>query len=99
MSEARGHEQTRSLCAFAAHLTFPALDGAPAGRHLGGHPLIGAPPMGLKIDPWSFPDPEATESAPGAGRRAIVLAGGCFWCVEACYRDLKGVLGVRPGYA
>jgi peptide-methionine (S)-S-oxide reductase len=55
--------------------------------------------MGLKIDPWSFPDPTVTESAPASGARAIVLAGGCFWCTEACYRDLKGVLGVRPGYA
>jgi peptide-methionine (S)-S-oxide reductase len=53
--------------------------------------------MGLKIDPWSFPDPEVTESA--SGRRTIVLAGGCFWCTEACYRDLVGVVAVRPGYA
>jgi peptide-methionine (S)-S-oxide reductase len=55
--------------------------------------------MGLRIDPWSFPDPETTEPATGSGSRSIVLAGGCFWCVEACYRDLKGVLAVRPGYA
>jgi peptide-methionine (S)-S-oxide reductase len=55
--------------------------------------------MGLKIDPWSFPDPEVQETAGSDRRRAIVLAGGCFWCTEACYRDLKGVLGVRPGYA
>ena len=55
--------------------------------------------MGLKIDPWSFPDPEVTEQAAGAGPRSIVLGGGCFWCTEACYRDLKGVISVRPGYA
>jgi len=55
--------------------------------------------MGLRIDPWSFPDPETTEQATGDGSRSIVLAGGCFWCVEACYRDLQGVLAVRPGYA
>jgi len=55
--------------------------------------------MGLKIDPWSFPDPELAEAPGASGRRAIVLAGGCFWCVEAVYRDLKGVLAVRPGYA
>lgn len=24
---------------------------------------------------------------------------GCFWCVEACFRELKGVTGVFPGYA
>lgn len=27
-----------------------------------------------------------------------VLAGGCFWCVEAVYRALPGVLTVAPGY-
>ncbi|MHB1566312.1 MAG: peptide-methionine (S)-S-oxide reductase MsrA [Acidiferrobacter sp.] len=27
-----------------------------------------------------------------------VLAGGCFWCVEAVYRALPGVLSVEPGY-
>lgn len=26
------------------------------------------------------------------------LAGGCFWCVEACYQDLKGVETVVSGY-
>ena len=29
----------------------------------------------------------------------LVLAGGCFWCTEAVYRQLDGVLSVRPGYA
>ena len=28
-----------------------------------------------------------------------VLGGGCFWCVEAVYRDLDGVLSVKSGYA
>jgi peptide-methionine (S)-S-oxide reductase len=55
--------------------------------------------MGLKIDWAAFPDPEASEAAAGTGPRSIVLAGGCFWCTEACYRDLKGVISVRPGYA
>lgn len=26
------------------------------------------------------------------------LAGGCFWCTEAIFRRLKGVIGVMPGY-
>lgn len=29
---------------------------------------------------------------------SIVLAGGCFWCVEAVYLPLDGVTGVRSGY-
>jgi peptide-methionine (S)-S-oxide reductase len=53
--------------------------------------------MALKIDPWSFPDP-ATDAEADAGN-TIVLAGGCFWCTEAVYRQLDGVLDVRPGYA
>lgn len=54
--------------------------------------------MALKIDPWSFPDPDAGIDAAGAGS-TVVLAGGCFWCTEAVYRQLDGVLSVRPGYA
>jgi peptide-methionine (S)-S-oxide reductase len=23
---------------------------------------------------------------------------GCFWCIDACFRDLKGVISVKPGY-
>ena len=28
----------------------------------------------------------------------LTLAGGCFWCVEAVYDDLKGVQSVESGY-
>ncbi len=27
------------------------------------------------------------------------LGGGCFWCTEAVYRELKGVTDVKPGYS
>ena len=27
------------------------------------------------------------------------FAGGCFWCTEAIYKNLKGVIGVFPGYS
>ncbi|TPW34703.1 peptide-methionine (S)-S-oxide reductase MsrA [Oecophyllibacter saccharovorans] len=30
---------------------------------------------------------------------SILLGGGCFWCIEAILKDLKGVLKVTPGYA
>lgn len=31
--------------------------------------------------------------------QTITLAGGCFWCVEAVYVRVKGVLDVESGYA
>lgn len=27
-----------------------------------------------------------------------ILAGGCFWCTEAIYKRLRGVIAVTPGY-
>lgn len=27
------------------------------------------------------------------------LAGGCFWCTEAVYKELKGVSDIKPGYS
>ena len=45
-----------------------------------------------------FPDPD--EDLPrGGGEQTAVLAGGCFWCVEAVYKALDGVLAVISGYA
>lgn len=31
--------------------------------------------------------------------KSIVLAGGCFWCLDAAYRQVKGVTEVISGYA
>ena len=32
-------------------------------------------------------------------RELATLGGGCFWCLEAVYKDLKGVESVVSGYA
>lgn len=47
-----------------------------------------------------FPDPIIDLSPkPGATEAEAVLAGGCFWCVEAVYLQLEGVKQVISGYA
>ncbi len=55
----------------------------------------------LLIAPDDFPNPIADLPAalPGAPPATAILAGGCFWCTEAVYRELDGVLAVTPGYA
>ncbi|HJV33019.1 MAG TPA: peptide-methionine (S)-S-oxide reductase MsrA [Patescibacteria group bacterium] len=30
---------------------------------------------------------------------SAVLGGGCFWCTESIFKELKGVVSVAPGYA
>ncbi len=52
----------------------------------------------LRIDPFSFPDPEIDLPADGKETETAVIAGGCFWCTEAVYRELDGIRGVRSGY-
>lgn len=47
----------------------------------------------------AFPDPPI-DIPPERDREQIaVLAAGCFWCVEAVFRQLDGVLEVTSGYA
>ncbi|GAP66012.1 methionine sulfoxide reductase A [Mizugakiibacter sediminis] len=53
----------------------------------------------LRIAPDQFPDPVRDLDARGAAERSAVLAGGCFWCVEAVFRELDGVLDATSGYA
>ena len=50
------------------------------------------------VSPEQFPDP-ALDAAPVSGDATAVLAGGCFWCVEAVYLQLDGVRSVKSGYA
>ena len=38
----------------------------------------------------------STEASPD--REIATLAGGCFWCLEAVYDQLRGVQAVESGY-
>ena len=54
----------------------------------------------LLINPDEFPDPEVDiEASAASGEQMVVLAGGCFWCVEAVYAEVDGILGLTSGYA
>lgn len=30
---------------------------------------------------------------------SIIIGGGCFWCIEAILKDVKGILSITPGYS
>ncbi|PCM46280.1 peptide-methionine (S)-S-oxide reductase MsrA [Marinobacter sp. ANT_B65] len=53
---------------------------------------------GLKVPRSRFPEPEQDLPAE-EGEQRLVLAGGCFWCVEAVLLALDGVNRVESGYA
>ncbi|MBC7784912.1 MAG: peptide-methionine (S)-S-oxide reductase MsrA [Burkholderiales bacterium] len=47
-----------------------------------------------------YPDPKDDLPLEAASRKAeAVLAGGCFWCVEAVYEGIPGVIDAESGYA
>ena len=50
------------------------------------------------IEPSSFPEPSidviSTEEM-----QVAILAGGCFWCIEAVFSKLEGVNSIVPGYS
>jgi peptide-methionine (S)-S-oxide reductase len=51
------------------------------------------------VSPEQFPQPTVDLARATASEGRAVLAGGCFWCVEAVYRQLDGVHDVVNGYA
>ena len=52
----------------------------------------------LRIDPFEFPQPDVDVPSDGQIKDTATLAGGCFWCTEAVFKELTGVMSVRSGY-
>ena len=69
--------------------------------------LLFVPLAGLAMNSARAAEPAVTIPAPavdaatpaGTGPQTIVLAGGCFWGVQAVFQHTKGVTGAVSGYA
>jgi peptide-methionine (S)-S-oxide reductase len=56
-------------------------------------PIIGIAP------PTAAPDGERRTKMSNPNEETAILGGGCFWCTEAVFKDLRGVRSVKSGYA
>ncbi len=57
-----------------------------------------SPPSAQAQQPLGGATPQAAEAGAPAPE-TLVLGGGCFWCVEAVFLQVRGVVAVESGYA
>ena len=64
-------------------------------------PLIGALWLGpaQAAEPATVIPAPAVDAAPAEGTQTVVLAGGCFWGVQAVFQHTKGVIQAVSGYS
>ena len=70
---------------------------------------VAALAAGVAVTLWALPGrsaeqatpvpPPATDTAAAGDTETAVVAGGCFWGVQAVFQHVKGVTGVVSGYA
>jgi len=65
---------------------------------------LAASPLAARAEPAVVIPPPATDTATpdagqGSGLETAVLAGGCFWGIQAVYQHVKGVTNAVSGYA
>src|SRR5689334_17236729 len=59
-----------------------------------------AAPAALAAEPAvTIPPPAMAATSDGATSETAVLAGGCFWGIQAVYQHVKGVTNAVSGYA
>jgi peptide-methionine (S)-S-oxide reductase len=58
-----------------------------------------ATPFSALAETAAVPPPAAEATAADAGLQTAVLAGGCFWGVQAVFQHVKGVTNAVSGYA
>jgi peptide-methionine (S)-S-oxide reductase len=58
--------------------------------------ICAIPGLNLSVSPEQVPLPLQVLTVDSG---VAVLAGGCFWCTEAVFKQLEGVISIEPGYA
>ncbi len=61
--------------------------------------LAVAPIAAQAAAPMPIPAPVAEATPPASGLETTVLAGGCFWGIQAVFQHVKGVTNAVSGYA
>jgi peptide-methionine (S)-S-oxide reductase len=63
-------------------------------------PLLGTMGCGAASAAGALPDPKVDETvAATKGQETVVLAGGCFWGIQAVFEHVKGVTKATAGYS
>jgi peptide-methionine (S)-S-oxide reductase len=83
-------------------LAFALISNGMSVRLALGNPLERAGPSTAAPEPTDPPSTQEkspmTESSPSKSRQTLILAGGCFWCIEAVFEEVDGVEDVVSGY-